>query len=132
MKSVRVRLISALPLFAMLAALVLGGPGWAQTSSSSPGDSSDRGKAPIPSSPGTPSKPSGTDIGPKAPIMNAPSIMATPERSSAPTGPAAAQVPIRLYGGTYVGPYMPNNPYRDNNPYKTDPFRDNNPFSKSP
>jgi hypothetical protein len=115
-------------LFAMLAALAVSGPAWAQTSSS---DSSDRSKAPSSSSPSD-AKPSKSDIVPRAPIMTAPSILEVPERSSRPAGPGDNQWPIRLYGGTYVGPYMPNNPYRDNHPYKTNPFRDNNPYGKSP
>jgi hypothetical protein len=108
-------------LLATFAALLLAVPTWAQTS---PGNPSDGKKSPEP-------LPKSSDIGPKAPIMNAPPIMETPGKSSG-TSSGGSQVPIRLYGGKYVSPYLSDNPYRAN-PYKdNNPYRDNNPYGKAP
>jgi hypothetical protein len=112
-------------LFVTFAALVLAVPAWAQTSSN---DGSERNKS-APSI--APSKPSDPDNMPGAPIMTKPSIMGKPESSSS-SAAGRDQVPIRLYGRTYVGKNMPIDPYRDNNPYKANPYRDNNPYTANP
>ena len=88
------------------------------------------GKSDDKSSPtqGLGAKPPTKDGGAKSPFKATPSD--TPGRPSA-VPPTGAQIPIRMYGGRYVGPYM-TNPYQENNPYKANPFRDNNPFGKAP